>query len=94
MAEEKETHRQCQDEIRDAFTAYGGRAFASSRVARGIKTVTPLMTAEEAGLPVPRRRPKEPLKITSRRTVDVRDIQFASTLVAGKRKQDVVVEVA
>jgi hypothetical protein len=67
-------------EIRDAMTAFGGRAFSSARVARGIKTVTPLKTAEELGLPIPRTRPRASRSVSMRRTIDVRDIQVQHTL--------------
>lgn len=82
--QDKETHRNTYDEIRDAFTAFGGRAFASSRVARGIKTIEPLKTAEECGLPIPKQIPAQRKPAGSRRTQDVRDIEVRNNLTAGR----------
>jgi hypothetical protein len=84
QAEDKETRRNAYDEIRDAFTAFGGRAFSSSRVARGIKTRDQLMTAEQAGLPIPRPLVRPPKPTGARRTVDVRDIEVRNTISAGR----------
>lgn len=83
-AEEKETRSNTYDEIRDAYTAYGSRPFAGGHVSRGTKTITPQKTAEELGLPIPRAKVKEPLKITSRRTVDLREMQVTNSLIAGR----------
>lgn len=80
-AETKQNRTNTYDEIRDSFTAFGSRPFASSRVAGGTKTSAPLMTAEQAGMPIPRR---QILPSTNRRTCDVRDIQVTNTLVAGR----------
>lgn len=80
--QDAETHNNTYAEIRDAFTAFGGRAFSSARVARGIKTREPVVTAEGAGLPIPRTPVKQSKRITSRRTFDVRDIEVASTVSA------------
>ncbi len=84
--EEKDTRNACRDEIRDAVTAFGSRPFASSRVARGIKTAPPVYTARELGLPVPRGRPRPAARISTRRTFDMRDITVSSSLIAGGRK--------
>ncbi len=82
QAEDKQTHADTYGEIRESFTAFGGRAFSSARVARGIKTITPLMSAEEAGLPIPKPLPVTIGRTTSRRTRDVRDIQVRTNLSA------------
>ena len=50
--EKKETQTLAQDMIRNKLPAYGGRAIASSRVARSFKTRPILKTAEELGLPL------------------------------------------
>lgn len=83
-AETREMRQNARDDIRDGFTAFGGRAFASSRVARGMKTRDPLMTAEQAGLPIPRPIPAHSRPAGLRRTQDVRDIQVRTNLSAGR----------
>lgn len=60
----KKTRATAEDMIRNRLPAYGGRAFASSRVARGFKTRPILRTAEELGLPTRpgmRTKPNPPL---------------------------------
>jgi len=49
--EAKNTRQTAEDIIRNRLPAYGGRAIASSRVARSFKTAPLLLTAQEAGLP-------------------------------------------
>lgn len=84
-SEDRDTHNNNYAEIRDAFTAFGGRAFSSSRVARGIKTREQLMTAEQAGLPIPRPVARPPKPTGVRRSVDVRDIEVRNTISAGRQ---------
>jgi len=83
--EEKDTRRACQDEIRDAVTAFGNSPFAARGGSRGSKTAPLLRTAQELGLPIPRAAYRKPGRIGARRTADVRDIQVSNSLMAGGR---------
>lgn len=81
--EERRSKQEASDEIRDACTAFSVAPFSSSGVSRGTKTAPELRSAQELGLPIPRRGPKVS-KSTSRRTFDVRDAQITSTLLTGR----------
>ncbi len=80
-AEDKQTHAAVYGEIKESQRAWGSRPFAGAHGSRGSKTsFVPVLTAEQAGMPVPRRMP--PPKRVSRRT-DVRDIQVRNTMISG-----------
>jgi len=83
--EERASKQAASDEIRDACTAFGVAPFSGgSGVSRGTKTAPVLRTAQELGLPIPRRGPKVRQPTSSRRTFDVRDAQVTSTLLTGR----------
>ena len=73
-AEERETRQSGRDEMRDSRLAFGMSAFSSlTGVARGIKTMPAPISAEQAGLPIPRPRG------------DPKRLEATSTLIAGVR---------
>ena len=77
QAEEKETRRLAQEEIRDAVTAFGIAPMSSlSGVNRGTKTVPELRSAQELGLRAPRRNFR-------RNPKDLRGLDYTSTLMVG-----------
>lgn len=82
--EEKHWKQAASDEVRDAVTAFGVAPISSlTGVSRGTKTQPELRSAQELGLPIPRRGPKVSKSTTGRRTFDMRDAKVTSTLLTG-----------
>jgi hypothetical protein len=78
-AEERETKANVYDELRDVRQAFGMAPISSARgVSRGTKTLPNVISAQEAGLPIPRR--------TARKNpVNLRGIGMTTTISQGVR---------
>lgn len=82
--EEKDWKQAAAAEVRDAVTAFGVAPMVAYGGHRGTKTAPELRSAQELGLPVPRRGPRASRTIGQRRTFDMRDAQVTSSLIAGR----------
>lgn len=77
-AEERETKGAIYEEYRDAVQFKPTAALSYGKHGRGTKTVPILRTAEELGLPIPKRN-------RERNPADLRGLDVTSTLSAGRR---------
>ena len=77
-AESREMRTTAYEDIRDGMTAFGTAPMSAGKFGRGTKTAAPVITAEEARLPTPRRLP-------AGNGARIGELQVSNSLSAGVR---------